>query len=78
LKLAEDYKTLPLEILVKREEAFQLLEPITSELGIYLRRVKRLQMLEQAQKSMLKFLFCHLFDTTIRTIYNLTREVHKI
>jgi len=56
LKLAEDYKTLPLEILVKREEAFQLLEPITSELGIYLRRVKRLQMLEQAQKSMLKFL----------------------
>lgn len=56
LKLAEDYKTLPQEILVKREEAFQLLEPITSELGIYLRRVKRLQMLEQAQKSMLKFL----------------------
>jgi len=55
LKLAENYKTLPQEILVKKEETFKLLEPITSELGIKLRRVKRLRMLEDAQASMSKF-----------------------
>jgi len=56
LKLAENYKSLPQEILVKKEEAFKLLEPITSELGIKLRRVKRLKMLEDAQASMSKFI----------------------
>jgi len=55
LKLAENYKFLPQEILVKKEEAFKLLEPITSELGINLRRIKRLRMLEEAQESMSKF-----------------------
>jgi len=55
LKLAENYKTLPQEILVKKEETFNLLEPITSELGIKLRRVKKLRMLEDAQASMIKF-----------------------
>ncbi|MBU4348858.1 hypothetical protein KJ599_00870 [bacterium] len=49
------YKTLPQEILVRKEETFNLLEPITSELGIKLRRVKRLRMLEDAQASMFKF-----------------------
>jgi len=56
LKLAENYKTLPQEILVKKEETFNLLEPITSELGIKLRRVKKLKMLEDAQASMSKFI----------------------
>lgn len=56
LKLAEDYKTLPQEILVRKEETFNLLEPITSELGIKLRRVKRLSMLEDAQASMSEFI----------------------
>ncbi|MBU1036098.1 hypothetical protein KJ974_05335 [bacterium] len=56
LKLAENYKSLPQEILVRKEEAFNLLEPITSELGIKLRRVKRLRMLEDAQASMFKFI----------------------
>jgi len=55
LKLAENYKTLPQEILVRKEETFTLLEPITSELGIKLRRVKRLRMLEDAQASMFRF-----------------------
>lgn len=55
LKLVENYKTLPQEILVRKEETFNLLEPITSELGIKLRRVKRLRMLEDAQESMSKF-----------------------
>jgi len=55
LKLAENYKTLPQEILVKKEETFKLLEPITSEIGIKLRRVKRLRMLEDAQASMFRF-----------------------
>ncbi|MBU4601747.1 hypothetical protein KKA86_01450, partial [bacterium] len=54
-KLAENRKTLPREILVKKEETFKLLEPITSELGINLRRVKKLKMLEEAQASMRKF-----------------------
>ena len=56
LKLAENYKTLPQEILVRKEETFNLLEPITSELGIKLRRVKRLRMLEDAQVSMSEFI----------------------
>ncbi len=55
-KLAEKRKILPREILVKREETLKLLEPITSELGINLRRVKKLRMLEEAQASMSKFL----------------------
>jgi hypothetical protein len=49
LKLAEKIKSLPQEILVKKEETFKLLKPITSELGIKLRSVKRLRMLEDAQ-----------------------------
>ena len=56
LKLAENYKTLPQEILVKKEETFNLLEPITSELGIKLRRVEKLKILEDAQASMSKFI----------------------
>jgi len=55
LKLAENMKSLPQEILVKKEETFKLLEPITSELGIKLRRVKKLEMLEDARASMSKF-----------------------
>ena len=54
-KLAENRKILPQEILVKKEETFKLLEPITSELGINLRRVRKLKMLEEAQASMRKF-----------------------
>jgi hypothetical protein len=55
LKIAEDMKSLPQEILVKKEETFKLLKPITSELGINLRRVKKLKMLEDAKASMFKF-----------------------
>ena len=55
LKVAEDIKSLPQEILVKKEETFKLLKPITSELGIKLIKVKRLRMLEDAQASMSKF-----------------------
>ena len=54
-KLAEKRKILPREILVKREETLKLLEPITSELGINLKKVKKLKMLEEAQASMRKF-----------------------
>jgi hypothetical protein len=54
-KLAEKRKILPREILVKKEETFKLLEPITSELGINLRRVKRLEMLQEAKVSLYKF-----------------------
>ena len=56
LKLIEDIKSLPQEILVKRKEAFKLLEPLTSTLGIRLRNVKRLPALEQAKASIFKFL----------------------
>jgi len=55
LKLAEDVKSLPQEILVKKEETFKLLKSIASELGIKLIKVKRLSMLEEAQASMSKF-----------------------
>jgi len=56
LKLVEDIKSLPQEILVKRKETFKLLQPITSRLGIKLINVKRLMALEEAQASMFKFL----------------------
>jgi len=55
LKIAENMKTLPQEILVKKEETFKLLKPIAFELGIKLRRVKGLKMLEDAKASMFKF-----------------------
>ena len=54
-KLAENRKMLPQEIWVKKEETLKLLEPIASELGIKLRRVRKLKMLEEAQASMRKF-----------------------
>ncbi len=56
LELVENTKSLPHEILVKRKEAFKLLQPITSRLGIKLTNVKRLVALEDAQTSMFKFL----------------------
>ena len=56
LKAVEDNKFLPQEVLVKRKEAFELLEPVTSRLGIKLRNVKRLTALEKAKASMFKFL----------------------
>jgi len=54
-KLAEKKKILPREILVKKEEILKLFEPIASELGINIRRVKKLEMLEEAQASMRQF-----------------------
>ncbi len=54
-KLAEKRKILPREILVKKEETLKLLEPIASELGINVRRVKELKMVEEAQASMYEF-----------------------
>jgi len=56
LELAENIKCLPREVLVKREETFKLLEPITSRLGVKLKNVKRLIALEEAQASMSEFL----------------------
>ena len=55
LIIAENMKTLPQEILVKKEETFKLLKPIAFELGIKLRRVKKLKMLEDAKADMFKF-----------------------
>jgi len=55
LKFVENFKSLPQEILVKKEETLKLLEPVTSRLGIRLRRVKRLIALEEARTSMSKF-----------------------
>lgn len=55
LKFIENIKSLPQEILVKKEETFKLLEPIASRLGIKLRRVRRLIALEEAQTGMFEF-----------------------
>ena len=55
LKIAEEMEYLPQEILVKKEETFQLLKPLTSELRINLKKVKKLKMLEEAKASMFKF-----------------------
>jgi hypothetical protein len=55
-KLAEGIKSLPAEILVKKEEAFNLLEPVAFGLGIKLSKVKNLTMLEEVQESMSEFM----------------------
>ncbi|MFQ6083905.1 MAG: hypothetical protein ACE5WD_11205 [Candidatus Aminicenantia bacterium] len=55
MKLVENIKSLPQEILVKKEEIFKLLEPITRRLGIKLRNVERLIALEEAQTTMFEF-----------------------
>lgn len=56
LKLAEDTKSLPQEVLVKKEEVSKALKSITSRLGIKIRNVKRLIALEEARTSMFEFL----------------------
>jgi len=55
LKHIEGVKYLPREILVRKEEVFQLLNPIASRLGIRLRLVQRLALLEEAWASMYEF-----------------------
>jgi hypothetical protein len=57
MALIENSGTKPKEIMVRKEEAFELLKLIASRLDIKLRLVKRLKMLEYAQMSMLQF-FC--------------------
>ena len=54
--LIENAKFKPNEILVKKEEAFELLKLIASRLDIKLKLVKKLKMLELAQASMFQFL----------------------
>lgn len=55
LNLVENIKFLPKEVLVRKEEAFKLLEPITSRLEVKLRLAKTLEALEEAQASMFDF-----------------------
>jgi len=56
LALAERLKRLPVEIWVKREDAYDLLEPITSRLGIRLHLVDWLEALGEARASMWEFM----------------------
>lgn len=55
LNFVENIKFLPKEVLVRKEEAFKLLEPITSGLEVKLRLVKTLEALEEARTSMFDF-----------------------
>jgi hypothetical protein len=55
--LIENVGMRPNEILVRKEEAFELLKLIASRLDINLKLVKRLKMLEHVQASMFQF-FC--------------------
>ena len=52
LSAIEEISLLPQEVWVKRDEVFQLFEPLVSRLGLKMRRVKRLKELEHAQRSM--------------------------
>ncbi len=56
LKVIEEIAYLPQEIQVKRDEVFQLFEVLASRLGMEIKRVKKLNELERAQKSMESFL----------------------
>jgi len=52
LSAIEEISLLPQEIWVKRDEVFQLFEPLVSRLALKMKRVKRLKELERAQRSM--------------------------
>jgi hypothetical protein len=52
LSAIEEISLLPQEIWVKRDEVFQLFEPLTSRLGLKMKRVKRLKEVELARRSM--------------------------
>lgn len=56
LTFLEKIKWVPKEIWVKREESFILLNPITSYLGITLKKMRELPALDDAQASMAEFL----------------------
>jgi hypothetical protein len=56
LRLAEGLKWLPAEIWVKKEEAFDLLEPVTSRLGIRLYLVDWFEGLEEARAALGRFM----------------------
>ena len=55
LSAIEEISLLPQEVWVKRDEVFQLFEPLVSRLGLKMKRVKRLKELEHAQRSMESF-----------------------
>ena len=55
--IIENVGVIPGEVLVMREEAFELLKLMASRLNINLRLAKRLEAMEEAQASMLQFLF---------------------
>jgi hypothetical protein len=59
LALAERLKRLPVEIWVKREDAYDLLEPLTSRLEIELYLVDELESLEEAQAAFRQFMGIH-------------------
>jgi hypothetical protein len=52
VNLIEEISLQPLEIWVKREEVFQVFEPLASRLGLKMKQVKKLKELERAQKAM--------------------------
>lgn len=56
LGILEKIKFAPKEILVKKEELLTLLEPITSQLGINVKKVRELPVLEEAQEDMFESL----------------------
>lgn len=56
LALAERLERLPAEVWVKKEEAYDLLEPFTSRLGIDLYLVDYLEALEEAQAALGRFM----------------------
>ena len=56
LALAESLKRLPAEVWVQREDAYDLLEPLTSRLGIELYLVDELESLEEARAAFRQFM----------------------
>jgi hypothetical protein len=56
LTLVEQLSALPQEVCVVSPEALELLEPVTSRLGVKLRRSRRLGALEEARSSLLGYL----------------------
>jgi len=55
LSLIEQIRQIPQEIHVSQQDAYDLLEPITSRLGVRLERDRRLSALEDARDSFMSY-----------------------
>ncbi len=55
LSLIEDLKVIPSSVMVRREEALEMLSPLAHALGIEIKMVRRLKMMEEVRENMFAY-----------------------